>query len=261
MKVITTLNEKGGVGKTTVSIHIAAGLAIKGYRVLLIDADAQGNATQELNVEEYGGLYRLLGQDAQWGDVLREPVAATWAGEQDAKGSLWVVPSNIETRVIPMVTDNAMILRERLEDIEDSLDVVIVDTSPTPSMLHSIIYMATDYLIYPTKCESLSLEGLNKTIGHMEMLNGSRERAGLPHAALMGVQPTMYDPRTNAHDLGLEFVVKAFRRQTWPALPVRTVWRDRSWERKTLYAYAPEHVATDEAWAMVDRVEKGIKAS
>jgi chromosome partitioning protein len=257
MRTITILNEKGGVGKTTLATHIAAGLATRGRRVLLIDADAQANATTQLGVPEWGGVYRLLAQDAPWSDVLRSPALPCWAGEA-VSGSLWLLPSNVETRVIPMVVDDAGLLRERLEDIEEQLDVVVIDTAPTPSMLHSIIYMATDLLLFPTQCEALSVESLSRTLEHMHMLNRGRQALGLGPAELLGVQPTMADTRTNAHRLGLSFLLPEFKRSVWPAMQQRTIYRDASWARQTLFAYAPEDEATTEAWALVERVMKGI---
>jgi chromosome partitioning protein len=250
MQVVTLLNEKGGVGKTTLSVHIAAGLAMKGKRVLVIDADAQANATSQLRVPENNGLYSLLVQDGEWNEVLWKSPAV--------EGELLVVPSNLETRVIPMLVDDAALLRERLGELDGFVDVVVIDTSPTPSMLHSMIYMATDYMVYPTQCELLAMEGLAKSIQHMTKLNNNRRALGLPDAELLGIQPTMYDVRTNAHDYGLGLIVGEFKRKTFPALPVRTVWRDAAFAQKTVFQYAPEHIASVEAWAMVDRVMKGM---
>ena len=71
MKTITLLNEKGGVGKTTLAIHIAAGLAIRGKRVVLVDADAQANSTSQLQIAEAPGIHDLLVREAEWNDVLK----------------------------------------------------------------------------------------------------------------------------------------------------------------------------------------------
>lgn len=261
MNVITLLNEKGGVGKTTLATHIAAGLAIRGQRVVLIDADAQANSTTQLGLEEDGGLYQLLVKFVEWADLLKVAPYPSWqAITGENKGKLFVLPSNIETRVIPMLVDDATLLRERLNELRNWADTVVIDTSPTPSMLHTQIYMATRYLVYPSTCEMLGLEGLTKSIDHMEKLNKNRALFDLPAASLMGVQPTMYDVRTNAHDYGVSLIARKFKRRTWPALPMRTIWRDAAFARKTLFAHAPHHKAIDEAWALVDRVQKGLAA-
>ncbi len=260
MNVIIVVNEKGGVGKTTLATHIAAGLAIKGFRTLMLDADAQGHATMSLGLTKEPGLYNLLVREAEFEDVLRVPPLENYAGGQTVKGSLYVLPSNVETRVIPMVISDAELLKDRLEELEKDMDVVVIDTSPTPSMLHASIYIAANHIVYPTECEFLSLEGLAETVKHTEAMNADRKTQGRPGITIMGVQPTLYRQNTNAHDYGLSILVKKFKRFTWPALPQRTIWVERSWANQTLFAYAPDHEATMEAWALVERVQKGLVA-
>jgi cellulose biosynthesis protein BcsQ len=231
--------------------------------VVLLDADSQANATTQLGIpEKLGrGLYNLMIHEAEWADVLVRSPREVWAPQPVplvAKGDLIVCPSNLETRLIPMMTDDATLLFERLKELDGWADVVVIDTSPTPSMLHSHIYVASDYLVFPTKCEMLSLEGVNKTMAHLRKVNRTREGLGLPTAELLGVQPTMYDVRTNAHDYGLGLIRAQFHRTGYPAIPVRTAWRDASFAGKTLFAYSPQDEATAHAWGLVERVEAGI---
>lgn len=263
MIVITALNEKGGVGKTTVAVHIAAGLAMMGWRVVLMDADAQSNAGRQLAgknnaIVELAGLYDLVIKKKQWDDVLQEAPMDAWATGGQASGELWVLTSNIETRAIPMLTDDAMAIQDRISELEGWADVVVIDTSPTPSMLHSMVYMATTHIIHPTECEALSLEGIAKTIEHMDSLNKGRSLYGLEPVRLLGVQPTMYDVRTNAHDYGLRLLAQKFKHQLMPAIPVRTAWRDASWARKTVFANDPTSQASLEAYGLVERVAKAL---
>jgi chromosome partitioning protein len=265
MRTITLLNEKGGVGKTTVARHIAAGLAIRGGRVVIIDADAQANTTTQFQLEEEGGLYDLLARDAEWSEVLRPVHPDSYTDALGAKGELYCLPSNVETRVIPNVIDDTVLLHERVEELQEWADWVVIDTSPTPSLLHGMIYVATDYMIYPTQCELLSLEGLAKSVQRLDILNRNKVMNGLPEAKMIGIQPTMYDVRTKAHDYGLSLVVSQFKRRAWPALPTRTIWRDAAYEKKTVFAYQhsdriAKEKATLEAWALIDRVERGVSA-
>lgn len=253
MKIITLLNEKGGVGKTTLATHIAAGMAIRGKRVVLIDAGSQADASTQCGVNEDDGFYQLMVKLAEWRDLLVQAPSTRWGGGQ---GELWVLPSNIETRVIPMLVDDISLLKKRTDELDGWADMVVVDTSPTPSMLHAQIYMATDYIICPSKCELLSLKGLQKSVIHMERLNDSRIMLGMTPVELLGIQPTMFDPRTNAHNFGVSLIAGKFKNKTWPALPVRTIWRDAAWKQRLLFAYAPDDVAVEEAWALVDRVER-----
>lgn len=254
MKVITLVNEKGGVGKTTLSVHLAAGMAIKGARVLLIDSDPQGHSTHMLNLPEYGGLYRLLVQQEEWERVLKRPDAACWSAERFPDGELLVVPCNVEARVVHQVIDDAGALRDRLMHVADMFDYVVIDTSPTPSMLHSILYFATDYVIYPTVCEDLPIAGIAKSVLRLYQQNKVRDEFQMSKMQLLGVQPTMMDFRTNAHLYGLKLLEQHFGAvNVWHPISHRTIWRDASYARQTLYKYAPTHEATDEVWAFVNK--------
>jgi cellulose biosynthesis protein BcsQ len=179
-------------------------------------------------------------------------------------GELWVLPSNVETRLIPMAVDDTRLLHDRLVDLEGWADTVIVDTSPTPSLLHGMIYLATTHMIYPTTCELLSMEGLAKSVGRLDVLNKNKAISGLPPAQLLGIQPTMYDVRTNAHDWGLGLVVNQFKRKAWPAFPTRTIWRDASAARQTIMAYPTQDKRAkgevlEQVGAFADRVVKGLQ--
>ena len=97
MITLAILNEKGGVGKTTLAVTVAAGLAARGRRVLLIDADAQGHATRALGLAKYPGLYELLVREADYQDALRAVPSAKYGGIAGDASSLYVIGSNIET--------------------------------------------------------------------------------------------------------------------------------------------------------------------
>lgn len=258
MKVLTLLNEKGGVGKTTLSVHIAAGLAIRGARVALLDMDAQANATKSLGLVESPNVYQLLVREDEWADLLVKPNPSYWAGEMEVLGKLFVLTGNVETRLIPMAIGDVMTLRNRLDELEGHVDVVVIDTAPTPSMLHAMILHATDGVIYPTECEALSLDGIQKTIVHVGALNTQRNTKALGEVAMLGIQPTMYG-RTSAHEHGLSLMADTFKNRLYPAIPRRTVWTEASYHNKTIFAYAPDSIASAEAWALIDRVEKGLR--
>src|SRR5690606_25634542 len=99
MKVVTLLNEKGGVGKTTVAVHIAAGLAVNGHRVLLVDADPEGHATVMYGLGKEHGVYGLLVRHATYQRLVR-PISPELyeVPAQPVRGKLYLLPSNIETR-------------------------------------------------------------------------------------------------------------------------------------------------------------------
>ena len=128
MHFITLLNEKGGVGKTTLSTHIAAGLAVLGYRVILADADPQGHASVSLGVKRGPGLYDLLVREASFRDVLVPVPPETYAPpNRKVDGQLYVISSNEETRAIPLMTSDGLIVLKRLNELGNAIDVVIFE--------------------------------------------------------------------------------------------------------------------------------------
>lgn len=252
-KVLTLLNEKGGVGKTTLAVHIAAGLAMDGLRVALIDADSQGSATISLNMQKQPLLHDLLVRGLPWADCLQKVPDDRVAAK--VKGELLLVPSNIETRVIPMLINDAFTVADRLAEIEGIIDVVVFDTPPTPSLLHGAIYMATDYIIYPTIPAALAIDGLRESLGHRAAASNERNRYGLEDVKIGGIIPTMYQTGHNAHDFGLSVLTKQFKNAVWGPLPIRTGWQKAQFARKTVWAWDAADDAAIHAWDVVNRVE------
>jgi len=259
MHVITLLNEKGGVGKTTVATHIGAGLAVKGYRVIIADADPQGHATVSLGMNKEPGLYDLLVRDASFNDVLRRvPDTNFQIPKTPVKGALYVIPSNVETRAIPMMTSDGLIVLKRFNELQDAIDIVIFDTSPTPSLLHASIYMATNSIVYPTECEYLSLDGLRESLKHREELQPTRKQWGLGSLEVMGIVPTKYRQKTVLHQQNLQTLRNSFGTKVWQPLALRTVWGEASLMRRSVFNFAPDSRAAHEAWNIVGRVEESI---
>jgi chromosome partitioning protein len=260
MRTITLINEKGGVGKTTLAIHIAAGLAIRGYRVVLADADAQGHATVSFGLRKDPGMYDLLVRGAPFRDVLRpvNPDLFAHSATQPAKGQLYVVPSNVETRSIPIQISDAFAVVDRFRELQDLVDVVIFDTSPTPSLLHGSIYLATDSIIYPTKCEYLSFDGLVESFTHRDMMQQTRTRWGLNDIAVMGIVPTMYRASTLVHQENLNKLKSRYGDMVWPEVYMRTIWAEASTVGQLVFRFAPDSGASRDMWSLVDRVEMEI---
>lgn len=260
MRVIAVTNEKGGVGKTTTALHLAAGLALRERRVLLIDGDAQANCARQLDVPKEGGLRRLLAQGAAWDDVLRVPGAARWAaaGAFPLTGSLTLLPSDGYSSLIPLeVEGQNMILRERLAEVAERFDVALIDTPPSPTLIHPILHNASDGMIYITQCQELSVYGLSETVKHLRELDEIRRGLGLRRVRLLGVLPNMFQG-TRAHMEGHKILLGHFGERLWDELPLRTIWQAREWEHKTLYAFAPHDVATREFEAIVDKVTQYV---
>lgn len=257
MKTITLLNEKGGVGKTTLSTHLAAGLAILGANVLVIDADAQGHASTSLGLDKDGGLYDLLVRETKssWKSVAVPSPRSVWAGKHDTVGNLYVVQSNKETRSIAENVSNAMVLRRRLQEVQNSFDYVVIDTSPTPSLLHTVILLASDYIIYPTELENLSLDGLRDSLAALVGLEQINPR----YANLfLGIQPNKFDARLQTHQHGLSILKAQHGTDVWEPINDYTEWTKASYYRQSLFAYAPDGIATAQAWRFVERVKQAM---
>lgn len=256
MKVLSLLNEKGGVGKTTLATHIAAGLAIRGNRVLLIDADPQGHATVTFGLKKEPMLHDLLVRDLPFKQAIRRVPPETYGKPgSPVTGELLVIPSDMSTRVIPLMTSDVMVVRNRINELERVIDVVIFDTAPTPSLLHGSIYMTTDAILYPTKCEYLSFDGLIESMKHREEASKARVTMGLKEVVIGGILPTMYRPGTQADDYGIEMLKKQFGSLVWPAINLRTVWNQASFARRILFNFAPDTQAAKEAWRTVKLAE------
>jgi chromosome partitioning protein len=255
MNVITLLNEKGGVGKTTLATHLAAGLAVRGYRVVLVDADPQGHATVMCGLRKEPGIYNLLVRDSAFRDTMRfVPPERYQIPEQEVTGQLFVVPSNIETRNIANSISDAFAVSDRFEELGNLIDFVVCDTSPTPSLLHGSIYLATDYIIYPTKCEYLSFDGLVESIKHREAAQVHRDKWNLAPIEVLGIVPTMFRSQTVEHTENLKELREQFGDLVWSPVHQRTIWTEAVTIRQPVFAIAPESKAAAEALALVDRV-------
>lgn len=261
MKIITLLNEKGGVGKTTVATHIAAGLAIKGNRVILVDADPQGHATIAFGLQKEPGFYDLIVRNAPFQSVLRPVPAERFNVPDEAphtKGQLLVVPSNIETRSIAGNISDAFTVLKRFNQLRNAVDFVIFDTSPTPSLLHSSIYMATDGIIYPTKCEAWSFDGLRESFTHKDQFSPIRQQYNLSDIRVLGVVPTMYRGKTLEHQENLKRLQETFGDLVWKPLPTRTIWAEVASARRTVFSLAPGTATEADAWGLVEQLEAQI---
>lgn len=266
MQVLSLMNQKGGVGKTTLAVHIAAGLAIRGKRVLLIDADPQGHASYSLGVEKRPAFHDWLVRDELFVNVVERVHRDRYASnDTGCTGELYVLPGNIETRAVPLLIEDAEIIRDRLDEltgvttdegVRDLIDVVIFDTPPTPSLVHGAIYMATDAILYPVIPAALDLDGLMESQRNRTMANKQRRTYGIQDIKVAGILPNKYEPGTNAHDFGLSILTKHFGRTVWGPMPTRTEIQKASYSRQTLFAFNPAHESAELAWKLVDRTEK-----
>lgn len=257
MKTVTLLNEKGGVGKTTTSTHLAAGLAVRGYKVLLVDTDPQGHATVLLGNKKMPGFYDLIVRNAEFKDVMRVIDHEVYElPGQPVKGKLYLIPSNIETRNVSNSVDEAFAIKWKLAELDDLVDFVIIDTSPTPSLLHASIYLATDAIIYPVTPEYLAMDGFAHSVKHRLASDKLRQQEGMKIVQMMGIVPTMVRPHTSEHSDNLDDMRAEYGDKVWPEVMLRTIWGQASRVHRLVWTLKHDSEAAEEAWALVDCFER-----
>lgn len=261
MRVITLLNEKGGVGKTTTAVHIAQGLAAKGAKVILLDGDPQGHATVRCGIRKGAGLYDLLVRDANWQDVLKvmPPERHGLPGHPLPSGRVWVVPSNVETRNIANSMSEAERLAIRLDELREQVDYVIIDSSPTPSLLHGVFYTATDAIIYPTELAFTSFDGLVESIKRRMAADEARmSRWALPPIKVLGILPMKYRSNTGEQKDNLAELTANFGKLVWEPVAMRTIWTESEGRALPVFNLAPSSEAAADVWRICRLVEEGV---
>jgi chromosome partitioning protein len=189
-KTIAVANQKGGVGKTTTAVNLAAIIASSGFRVLLVDADPQGNATSGVGIQR-GSFRRNLYHSL----VLDEPLSALII--PTAIASLFVVPSNrdlagAEIELVDLERRESR-LREALTTVEADFDYIIIDCPPSLSLLTLNALTAAKSLLVPIQCEYYALEGVTELFDTLARIR----RLHNPSLTIEGLLLTMYDERTN----------------------------------------------------------------
>lgn len=189
-RVIAVTNQKGGVGKTTTSVNLAASLAAMKRRVLLVDIDPQGNATTGIGLEKHGqqvSLTDVLLGDAHVCEILRKL----------PDSSLHVLPGSpdVTAAEVSLMTKERREyhLREALAPIRDNYDYILIDCPPSLNMLTVNALVAADGVLIPMQCEYYALEGLSALVGTIDRI----AQTANPALQIMGLVRTMYDPRSN----------------------------------------------------------------
>ena len=189
-KIFAITNQKGGVGKTTTTVNLAASLAATKKRILLVDLDPQGNATMGSGIDK-----RLVEKSVA--DVLMEQQSIHDCIVESENAGYHVLPSNesLTTAEVGLldVRGREFRLRRALEEVAQNYDYILIDSPPSLNMLTVNALVAAQSVIIPTQCEYYALEGLSALLGTIERI---RQTAN-PELKVAGVLRTMFDPRNN----------------------------------------------------------------
>ena len=187
--VVALANQKGGVGKSTTAINLAASLAFQDQRVLLIDLDPQGNASSGLGIDRGSitiSIYDVLLKESPLEDAV-EPTSVL---------NLFVVPATIdlagsEIELVSMFSRETR-LRSAISELDSEFDVVLIDCPPSLGLLTVNALTAADEVLIPIQCEYYALEGLSQLLRNVELVSANLN----PELKVGGVVLTMYDGRT-----------------------------------------------------------------
>ena len=215
-KTIAVVNQKGGVGKTTTAVNMAAGLGLAARPTLLIDLDPQGNATTGLGLSA-----RDLGSSVY--DVVMNNSAIEDCIEPTSLKNLFVAPATIdlagaEIELVPAMS-RELKLRRALDEVRDNYDIVLIDCPPSLGLLTVNGLAAADGVVVPIQCEYYALEGLGQLLRNVGLV-----RANLnPNLDVRGIIMTMYDGRTKLADQVVDEVRAHFGRRVYETVVPRTV--------------------------------------
>jgi chromosome partitioning protein len=187
-KIIAIANQKGGVGKTTTTVNLAASLGVLEQKVLLVDADPQANATSGLGLEVESvenGTYQ----------VLEHTVSASAAINKTNSPNVDIIPSHIDLVAIEIELvdkeNREYMLKTALEKVKDNYDYIVIDCAPSLGLITVNALTAADSVIIPIQCEYYALEGLGKLLNTIKSI----QRIHNPDLDIEGLLLTMYDSR------------------------------------------------------------------
>jgi chromosome partitioning protein len=247
-RCLAIFNHKGGTGKTTTSVSIAAGLAARGVRVLLVDTDSQGNVGVSLALKAERTLYHVLVMGLRATDAamkVRPNLDVIVSNETLAAAELYLAGRQNRDRI----------LRDRLGAAAAAYDVVIVDCSPSLSLMNQNALVMADGVLVPVACDFLSLVGVRQVIKTVKNVNTL-----LHHPVqIYGVLPTFYDARARICRDAVDTMREHFGERCLSPVRATTKIKEAPAQGKTIFEYAPDSNAARDYLRVVDLLIDGTR--
>ena len=240
---VAILNQKGGTGKTTTAVNLAAGLADRGFDTLLVDVDAQGNVGTSLGIRGERSLYHVTAGEAAAEDVL-VPV----------RGHLDVITADATLAMADVLLariDGARdrVLAERLAPLRARYQYVVLDCGPSLSLLNQNALSFADEVLIPVSCDYLALVGVKQVLRTLKDIDKH-----LGHAVrISGVVPTFFDGRVRLAREAVDTLSGHFKERLYEPIRRSTRLAEAPSHRQTIFEYAPDSPGAEDYRRLVDR--------
>ncbi len=243
---LAIFNHKGGTGKTTTSVSVAAGLASRGARVLLVDTDSQGNVSVSLDVKTERSLYHVLVMGLRASEAVvpvRPNLDLIVSNETLAAAELYLAGRQNRDRI----------LQARLAPLFDAYDVIVLDCSPSLSLMNQNALVVAEGVMVPVACDFLSLVGVRQVIKTIKNVNNL-----LHHPVqIYGVLPTFYDARARICRDAVDTMKQHFGDKCLPPIRAAMKIKEAPAQGKTIFEYADGSNAARDYMRIVDRLVYG----
>jgi chromosome partitioning protein len=242
-RTLAVFNHKGGTGKTTTAVSVAAGLASRGKRVLLVDTDAQGNVAVSLGADAERSLYHVLVMGLRVSDATKT-----------VRPNLDLLPSNETLAAAELYLagrqNRDRVLRDRLAQASEGYDFVVLDCSPSLSLMNQNALVFADSVLVPVACDYLSLVGVRQVIKTVKNVN-----ALLHHPVqIWGVLPTFFDSRAKIAREAVATMKSHFGERCLPPIRAAIKVKEAPAQGQTIFEYASGTNAADDYQVVVDRI-------